>query len=165
MSRPSFIVNQEQVSWRDESHGDRYRMRRRMLGAAAGGAQIGCSFYELPPGGRTWPYHWHSANEEAIYVLEGKGMLRHPGGESPLGPGDYVALPVGESSAHQIHNPSGEPLRFLLISTMIHPEVSIYPDAGKTGVFVGSPPGRMEGRVVTAFLPLEAKVDYWDGEE
>lgn len=165
MSRPSFIVNQDQIEWRDESHGEVSRMKRRQLGAAAGGAQIGCSLYELPPGGRAWPYHWHAANEEAIYVLEGCGTLRHPGGESPIGPGDYVALPVGEAGAHQVFNASQAPLRFLCVSTMIHPEVSNYPDAGKVGVFIGSAPGRPEGRTLSAFLPLSAQVGYWDGEK
>ena len=162
MTRPSCIINQDSVAWMDESHGEGYAMKRRQLGAAAGGREIGCSIYELPPGGRTWPYHWHAANEEAIYVLEGQGMLRHPGGECPIGPGDYLAFPVGETGAHQVTNPSQSTLRFLCISTMIDPEVAVYPDAGKIGVFIGSAPGRMEGRKLMAFLPLAAQVGYWE---
>ncbi len=39
-----------------------------------------------------------------------------------------------------------------------------YPDSGKVGVFVGSPPGRSEGRRLSAFFEEGAKVPYYKGE-
>ncbi len=57
----------------------------------AGGKRLGCSLYELPPGKKSWPYHYHTGNEEAIFVLEGGG-----GDERTLESGDYAAFPVGE---------------------------------------------------------------------
>lgn len=30
---------------------------------AAEGEQLGCSLYDLLPGIRSWPYHYHTANE------------------------------------------------------------------------------------------------------
>ena len=166
MTRPTHIVAERSLDWKDESHGSRYGWRRKQLSTAAGGQKIGCSLYELPPGRRSFPYHHHCANEEAIFVLEGAGTLKHPQGETPIVAGDYVALPASERGAHQVINSSDAPLRYLCVSTMIEPDVSIYPESGKIGVFVGSAPGGSEEkRTLKAFLRLTGRVGYWDGEE
>jgi uncharacterized cupin superfamily protein len=164
MADKSHIVNEDAIPWSEESRGDKYGWKRRQLGAAAGGEKLGCSLYEIPPGRRSWPYHFHGANEEAIYVLEGEGTLRLDGRELPLRRGDYVALMARAEGAHQVINTSAATLRYLCFSTMIAPDVSVYPDSGKVGVWVGSAPGRPEGRTLGAILPLSAKVDYWEGE-
>ena len=75
--------------------------------SSAGGEKLGCSLYEVPPGRRAWPYHYHLANEEAIYVLEGSGTLRIGGEEIRVSQGDYVALPASAQAAHQLVNDSG----------------------------------------------------------
>jgi mannose-6-phosphate isomerase-like protein (cupin superfamily) len=86
---------------------------------------------------RAWPYHYHLANEEAIYVLEGSGTLRIGGEEIRVSQGDYVALPARAQAAHQIVNDSGAVLRYLCFSTMVEPDVMVYPDSGKVGIFAG----------------------------
>lgn len=70
--------------------------RRKRLAQEAGGEALGCSLYELPPGERSWPYHSHTANGEALFVLEGSGTLRLAGESVPLEAGDYVAFPADE---------------------------------------------------------------------
>ena len=166
MDRPINVVHVEQVAWKDTALGDRYGWRRKQLGAAAGGVKIGCSLFELPPGRRSYPYHYHCANEEAIYVLEGSGSLRLPGGEITIGPGDYAALPATREGAHQVVNTSNVPLRYLCISTMLEPDLSVYPDSGKVGFFAGSAPGGSpERRSVEGFVRLESRVGYWEGED
>lgn len=166
MRRPGNIVSTETIAWEDRQRGDRCRFRRRSLSQAAGSRMLGCSLYEVPAGKRAWPYHWHGANEEAVYVLEGEGVLRLPDGEHPIAAGDYVALPPGAASAHQVINRSEATLRYLCFSTMADPDVSVYPDSGKVGVFVGAAPGGDAARrSVFAFLKLDAGVEYWEGEE
>jgi uncharacterized cupin superfamily protein len=165
MERPRGIVSVDGVPWEGFSRGERFGWRRKALGAAAGGEKLGCSLYELPPGRRSWPYHYHSANEEAIYVLDGSGTLRLDGREVSIAAGDYVALPAGKSGAHQVVNTSAADLRYLCFSTMIEPEVNGYPDSGKVMVMAGSAPGGpKEKRTVFATFPEAAKVGYWDGE-
>ena len=160
------IVNEDEVEWEDESHGERFAYRRKALASAANGEQLGCSFYEIPPGKRPFPYHYHTANEEAIYVVSGSGTLRTQRESFEIVEGNYVALPVGESGARQVTNSSDGPLRHLCISTMIEPEIIGYPDSGKFGLFAGSAPfGSMNRRTLTKFLPEEAQTDYWGGEE
>lgn len=158
-------VNENDLEWIEELHGERYGWRAKSLAERAGGERLGCTLYELPPGRRSWPYHYHTANEEAIYVVAGRGTLRLAGRELPLAAGDYVALPIGERGAHQVHNDSAEPLRYLCFSTMVEPEIAVYPDSGKVGLFAGSAPGTALGRTLTAFLARDADLDYWHGED
>jgi uncharacterized cupin superfamily protein len=138
---------------------------RKRLAAAAGGEAIGCSLYELPAGKRAWPYHYHEGNEEAVFVLSGEGTIRLDGDSRTLREGDYVALPAGEDSAHRVINDSDGPLRYLVVSTMNDPDVTVYPDSGKVGVYAGAPPGGRGERTVSGYFPRDADVNYWKDEE
>jgi uncharacterized cupin superfamily protein len=156
-------VNEDDLEWTEIESGD-MNVRRKQLGEAAGGEELGCSLYELPPGEESWPYHYHTANEEAAYVLSGTGTLRLAGESHQLTAGDYVAFPADASGGHKIVNNSHGPLRYLVFSTMEDPEVTVYPDSEKLGVFVGSPPGGREERTIHGYYPIDADVDYWEGE-
>jgi uncharacterized cupin superfamily protein len=166
MERPANVVNVDGVAWEEQKRGTRYEVKRKRLGLAAGGKRLGCSLCEVPPGKRPWPLHYHTANEEAMFVLEGSGTLRLGDAEVPIHAGDYVALPIGNAHAHQVVNTGTKTLRFLGFSTMDEPDISVYPESGKIGVFAGSAPGGdPTARTLYSFLPLKAAVDYWDGEE
>lgn len=156
-------VNESDLEWTESEHGET-QFRRKQLGAAAGGDRLGCSLYELPPGKGSWPYHYHAANEEAIYVLDGTGSIRLGGEMCDLDAGTYVALPVGESGGHRVINDSEGTLRYLVVSTMVEPDVTVYPDSEKFGIYVGSPPGGREERTLEGYYEIDADVDYWRGE-
>lgn len=160
-------INERDVEWTDTEQGVT-RFRRKRLSAAAadhGTPDIGCSLYELPPGGRSWPYHWHAGNAEALYVTSGEGTLRLDGEEFPLAAGDYVPFPTGKAGAHRVLNDGDTPLRFLVLSTMDQPDVTVYPDSRKVGVYGGSPPGGdADERTVSGYFSLDGAVDYWQGE-
>ncbi|MFB6154359.1 MAG: cupin domain-containing protein [Haloferacaceae archaeon] len=157
-------ANASDLDWHRTEHGET-AFRRKRLSRAAGGETVGCSLYELPAGKSSWPYHYHEGNEEALFVLSGAGRLRTLEGEEPLVAGDYVALPAGEEGGHRVVNEGGEPLRYLAVSTMREPDVTVYPDSGKIGVFAGSPPGGSGERTVSGFFPMDSEVGYWDGEK
>ena len=133
------VVGQGDLEWGEQSHGQRFGYRRKQLGATAGGRRVGCSLYEVPPGRAAFPRHYHLANEEAIYVLEGSGTLRigRRGEEVEVSEGDYVALPVGADWSHQLLNTSEAKLRYLCFSTMVEPDVMIYPDSGRSASSAG----------------------------
>jgi uncharacterized cupin superfamily protein len=156
-------VNEADLDWNELAHGET-RFRRKELGAAADGDQLGCSLYELPPGSKSWPYHYHTANEEAVYVLSGTGTLRLDDEMHPLRAGDYVTFPADESGGHRVVNDGDDPLRYLAMSTMDEPDVTVYPDSEKLGVFVGAPPGGRDERSLHGYYRLDDDVDYWDGE-
>lgn len=153
MARHPHVVRDAEVVAVDLEHGRRFGYRRRQLGKAAGGRMLGCSLFEIAPGRRPFPYHWHTANEEALCVLSGRGTLRLAGEQVPIGPGDYVACPTGPGGAHQVIITGDAPLRFLCVSEMIAPEVVVQPDSGKIGVIAGTPPGGEKGpRSTSAFF-------------
>ena len=155
--------NERDVEWTAYDRGE-IAFRRKELSNAVGGDQLGCSLYELEPGTRSWPYHYHTANEEALFVLDGKGTVRLEDGEASLEAGDFVALPADERGGHQVVNDGDESLRYLAMSTMVEPDVTIYPEMGKLGVYVGSPPGGRDGRSVHGYYPIDGDVDYWEDE-
>jgi len=157
-------ISESDLEWTDlDERG--MRVRRKQLGEAAGSEALGCSLYELPAGERSWPYHYHAANEEAIYVLSGSGTLRLDGETVPLRDGDYVALLADECGAHRVVNDGDEPLTYLVVSTMHDPDVTVYPDSGKFGVYVGSPPGGREERSLEGYYRVDDDVGYWHGED
>lgn len=73
-------------------------------------------------------------------------------------------LASGEDGGHCVVNDAEEPLRYLTVSTVIEPDVSVYPDSGRRGVFAGSAPGNDDPRTVHGYFRLDETVDYWDGE-
>ncbi|GAB7019712.1 cupin domain-containing protein [Halostagnicola bangensis] len=156
-------INADDLEWTNLNQGT-MNVRRKQLGEAADGDQLGCSLYEIPSGSESWPYHYHTANEEAMYVLAGTGTLRLADEMYDLKDGDYVSFPADETGGHKVINDSGGPLRYLLFSTMNEPDVSVYPDSEKLGVFVGAPPGGREERSVQGYYPRDGDVDYWQGE-
>lgn len=159
------VASTGDLEWSEQSHGDRFGYQRKQLGAAAGGEKIGCSLYEAPSGKKAFPRHYHLTNEEAIYILEGRGTLRIGDGEVILSRGDYMALPAGEAWAHQVVNDSQGPLRYLCFSTMAEPDIMVYPDSEKVGIFGGAAPGgRKAKRTFSKFLSTEAEVGYYEGE-
>ena len=166
MSSHPHIVHEPELPWSEVTQGPKVEYRRKQLGAAAKGRKLGCSLMELPPGKQAWPRHYHLANEEAYYVLSGSGRLRLGEDTLVVKAGDYVALPVGPESAHQLLNDGTEPLRYLAFSTMEEPDVVVYPDSQKVVLFAGSAPGGdLAARTLFTALPLSAEVDYWSGEE
>lgn len=154
-------TNRESLEWSDYDHGD-IAFRRKELSNAAGAEALGCSLYELPPGKRSWPYHYHTANEEALLVLEGTGTIRSEDGEMSLEPGDYVSLPAGASGCHQVVNDGEQPLEYLMVSTMNEPDVTVYPESGKFGVFVGAAPGGRDERHLHGYYRIDDETSYWD---
>ena len=165
VDRPN-VVGDGDLEWEEQSHGEKFGYRRKQLGSAAGGEKLGCSLYEVPPGRRAFPYHYHLANEEAIYVLEGSSTIWLGGEEIWVSEGDYVALPAREEASHQLINSSEAVLRYLCFSTMVEPDVMVYPDSGKVGIFGGAAPGGpKEKRTLSKFLRSGAEVAYYDSEE
>ena len=160
------VVNESELDWTAGKNGENFELERKQLGAAAGGRHLGCSLIRVPPGKCAWPFHYHCANEESIYILEGEGVLRLGDKEIPVKTGDYLAFPPGPETAHQLRNASKRVLLYLCLSTMIPTEVVGYPDSKKLGMIAGSAPGGdSKKRHITSFFRADDAVPYWYGEE
>ena len=155
------LIHESDLDWAETDEGDAC-FRRKQLGEAADGDALGASLYELPPGEQSWPYHYHTGNEEAVYVLAGEGLLVLDGDEHAIEAGHFAACPPDESGGHRVVNDGDDPLRYLAVSTMNEPDVTVYPEMDKVGVFAGAPPGGRSERSVHGYFDPEDAVDYWE---
>ena len=161
----SRIVNIADVPAVKRSHGETYELEIAPVGAQVESVKLGFNVTVIPPGKRSFPFHAHRANEEMFFVLEGEGSVRLAGETHKIKKGDFISLPPGKDSAHQIVNDSKAPLRYLAVSTMELPEVVEYPDSGKISVTAGTQPGRPGSPdSLRHILRVKDAVDYWDGE-
>lgn len=142
--------------------GVRYSCQMRWLARNAGARGIGATHYEVPPGKTAFPRHYHFANEEAIYVLEGEGTLRIGEQRVKVRPGDWITMPTGPEHAHQLLNDGSGPLRYLCMSTLVPTEVVGYPDSKKVGAMAVTTPGQPPA--LRAIWRQGETVDYYDGE-
>src|SRR3954468_23708833 len=81
-------------------------VRGSRLGPAAGSVELGCSLFELDPGGQAVPYNEHHAQEETLTVLDGRHALRTPARARQVSPGAVVGCPTGPHGAHRVRNTS-----------------------------------------------------------
>ncbi len=105
--------------------------RRRRLGDAAGLTQFGVNLLQLSPGSWSSQRHWHSCEDEFIYVLEGEVVLVYEGGEELLKAGDCAGFKAGAADGHHLQNRSSAEARVLEIGTRSTPPGServTYPD-------------------------------------
>ena len=83
------------------------RKRRRLaLGDAVGLDQFGVSLLRLPPGQWSSQRHWHSAEDEFVWVVEGEVVLVDDGGETVLRAGDCAGFKAGVANGHHLENRS-----------------------------------------------------------
>ena len=101
---------------------------RRKLGDACGLTQFGVNLVTLGPGGQSALRHWHTHEDEFVYVLSGELVLVTGAGEQVLGPGMCAGYKAGEQDAHHFVNRSGRPATYLEIGTRSAEDTAFYPD-------------------------------------
>ena len=143
--------------WDGENERDGYGHKVTAIGKRLGASLVGGSLYELPPGEKTWPYHYELGAEEWLIAVSGRPTLRTPDGERELQPGDVAVFPEGPAGAHLVENRTDEPCRVLLLSSKSPLAVVHYPDSGKVGIWT-----KEVG--YQALYPTDRTLDYWDGE-
>lgn len=143
--------------WEHEQGREGYRWRARMIGPAVGASMLGATVYELPPGEKSFPYHYEYGTEEWLLVVAGCPTLRTPEGEQELEAGDVVCFPEGPDGAHQVWNGTEEPVRIVVLSTKQSPALAVYPDSEKLGIWIA-------GSGDSLIVRRDSAVDYWAGE-
>ena len=81
-------------------------LRRWKLGAAAGLTQFGVNLTRIPPGQWTSQRHWHTAEDEFVWVVEGEVVLVSSCGEEILRSGDCAGFAAAVPDGHHIQNRS-----------------------------------------------------------
>jgi uncharacterized cupin superfamily protein len=90
---------------------------RRVLGEGAGLTDFGVNLLTLPPGAWSSQRHWHSAEDEFVFVVSGEVVLVTDEGEITLRAGDAAGFPKGVADGHHLINRSSAPAICLEMGT------------------------------------------------
>lgn len=80
-------------------------------------SQFGSFVEVLQPGAQSSIKHWHSAEDEMVYVLEGEVTLIEGDTETVLHPGDAATFRSGVAVGHTLQNRSAMPTKCLIVGT------------------------------------------------
>jgi uncharacterized cupin superfamily protein len=103
------------------------RVRQR-LGNVVGLDQFGVNLTRLKPGAQSSQRHWHAAEDELIFLLEGTLVLCEDEGETILRAGDAAGFKAGVRNGHCLVNRSTQDAVYLEIGTRASREQAEYPD-------------------------------------
>src|SRR5216684_2832249 len=105
----------------------RSRQRTR-LGDVAGLTQFGVNLLRLPPGAWSSQRHWHTGEDEFVYVLSGEVTLVTDAGEELLRAGDAAGFKANDGDGHCLQNRSGSDVTVLEIGTRAADSMAYYSD-------------------------------------
>ena len=103
------------------------RIRQR-VGEAGGLTDFGVNLMRLPPGGWSSQRHWHSHEDEFVYVLEGELTLVEDGGEAVLRAGDCAAFAKNSGDGHHLINKSAATAVYLEVGSRASADVTTCSD-------------------------------------
>jgi len=89
----------------------------RRLGDAAGLSQFGVNLVQVPPGSWSSQRHWHSHEDEFVYVLDGELVLVTDEGEETLRAEDCAGFKAGAPNGHCLQNRSPRDAQILVIGS------------------------------------------------
>jgi uncharacterized cupin superfamily protein len=101
---------------------------KQALGNAAELKNFGVNLVTLAPGSCSALRHWHTRQDEFIYVLEGEVTLITNAGSEILQPGMMAGFPAGEENGHQLVNKSQHPVVYLEVGDRTADDEANYPD-------------------------------------
>lgn len=98
------------------------------LGDATGLTQFGVNLLTLEPGTWSSQRHWHSHEDEFVWVLEGEVTLVTDAGPQRLRAGDCAGFKAGSRDGHHLRNESGAPAKLLVVGSRNDADHGEYPD-------------------------------------
>ena len=90
---------------------------KRALGNAFGLTDYGVNLVTLPPGTASSQRHWHSTEDEFVYILDGRPTLVTDAGRTALEPGMCAGFPAGVGDGHHLLNETDEDVRYLEVGS------------------------------------------------
>jgi uncharacterized cupin superfamily protein len=112
---------------------------RTKLGDAAGLKQFGVNLCRLPPGAWSSQRHWHTREDEFVYVLSGEVVLVTDSGEEVLRAGDAAGFPANDANGHCFQNRSDREAQILEVGTRVTGDMAYYPDIDMVAPAGGKP--------------------------
>ena len=119
--------------WLGSAYPELFRARlgtrsKRPIGSALGLTHFGVNLTRLEPGGCSALRHWHSQEDEFVYVLEGAVTLVTNGGEQALRAGMAAGFPAGVADGHHLINRTDRPALYLEVGDRTLDDEVRYPD-------------------------------------
>ena len=103
------------------------RMKRR-LGDACGLTRFGVNLVTLGPGGQSALRHWHTLEDEFVYILQGRPTLHTDEGRTQLSPGMCAGFKAGTGNGHRLINETTEEVVYLEVGDRTPGDEGSYPD-------------------------------------
>lgn len=122
------VVTPERMIAEEEDGGPCGASHTQWISEAGGLTQFGALIQTLPPGSHSSIKHWHSGEDEMVYVLEGEVTLVEGDTETLLRPGDAATFKAGEPVGHCLQNRGTSPTRCLVVGNRGPLDVITYPD-------------------------------------
>jgi uncharacterized cupin superfamily protein len=101
---------------------------KRRLGDVFGLTNFGVNLTRLKPGAVSSVRHWHTRQDEFVYILEGRPTLVTDAGAQPLRPGQCAGFPAGAENGHQLRNDSQADAWYLEVGDRTAGDKAHYPD-------------------------------------
>lgn len=103
------------------------RIKRR-LGDGLGLTDFGVNLVELAPGASSALRHWHSHEDEFVFVVQGCLTLVTDAGEQALEAGQCAGFPKDSGDGHCLINRSDGPALYLEVGSRNPGDRVVYPD-------------------------------------
>jgi uncharacterized cupin superfamily protein len=94
------------------------------------GEHLGARIEELAPGGTSSHHHFHTSEEEHLFMLTGEAILLFGDEEIPVSVGDHIWFRAGDENAHHFENRSDSACSYLVYGERKADDVVLYPIAG-----------------------------------
>lgn len=104
------------------------RRYKRAIGDHFGLTGYGVNLVELEPGAWSAQRHWHTHEDELVYVVSGELTLISNAGEQRLSAGMVAGFKAGVEDGHHLVNRSQSPASYLEIGDRRNEDEVYYPD-------------------------------------
>ena len=129
---------------------------RTRLGDAAGLTQYGVNLLRLPPGAWSSQRHWHTKEDEFVYVVAGEVTLVTDSGAEVLRADDCAGFPANDPDGHCLQNRSDQDAVVLEVGTRVPGSDAHYSDIDMMAPS-GGKPARYTHRDGTPYPDLERR--------
>lgn len=102
--------------------------QKQALGDLFGLSHFGINRTTLQPGAQSALRHWHSTQDEFVYIISGRPTLVTNAGEIELGPDMCMGFKGGEENGHHLVNRSDSPVVYLEVGDRNPGDSAHYPD-------------------------------------
>ena len=125
---PLEVPESNQTSYPEAFREANQRRWNRRVGDQFGLSNFGVNITRIVPGGQSSSRHWHSRQDEFVYVLAGEPVLETNAGEQALRAGMCVGFPAGAEDGHRFVNRGAEDVLLLVVGDRTAGDEVSYPD-------------------------------------